>query len=245
MPSCAAVSGRSLMRAAGEMEVAMSTSERLRKGATGVCLILAPLGILVGLILHPAESMDPAEQLGIIGSDADRWATAHYVIALSAVFLAGAVLGLAHLIHQRRPGQAIVGGALGVIGAMALCAVAFSEATFGAELGRVSTSGGALEAFKAVASAPAALVILIGALLGPVGSIVLGSGLLSSGVAPRWTAYALMLGGACLLIGLPINVPVLAILGAALQLLALAPIGAMVFSETNEEWTHPSARHVA
>ena len=89
----------------------MSTSERLRKGATGVCLVVAPLGLLVGLLLHPQESMDPAKQLGIIASDPDRWAMAHYIIAASAVVLAGAVLGLAHLLHERRPGQAIVGGA--------------------------------------------------------------------------------------------------------------------------------------
>ena len=223
----------------------MSTSERLRKSATGVCLVVAPLGLLVGLVLHPAESMDAAEQLSIIASDPDRWALAHYIVAGSAVLLAGAVLGLAHLIHERRPGQAIAGGALGMVGAMALFAVALGEATFGAQLGRVSTSGGVLEAFGAVAASPTSMIILIGALMGPLGFVVMGAGLYSAGVAPRWTAIALMAGGACLIFGLPLNLPPLAILGGALQVLALAPIGVMVFGETDEEWMHTPARAMA
>lgn len=242
--SCGRRARRSLMEAE-KGRVHMSTSERLRKGATGVCLVVAPLGLLVGLILHPAESMDAAEQLSIIAAEADRWALAHYIVAASAVVLAGAVLGLAHLIHERRPGQAIVGGALGMIGAMALLAVALGEATFGAQMGRVSTSGGVLEAFGAVVESPASMVILIGALMGPLGAIVLGSGLYAAGVAPQWTAIALMAGGACLLVGLPLNLPPLAILGGALQSLGMVPIGVMVFGETDEEWMHTPARAMA
>lgn len=223
----------------------MSTSEKLRKAATGLCLVVAPLGLLVGLVLHPAESMNPAEQLGIIASHADRWAMAHFIIAAAAVVFAGAVLGLAHLVHERRPGQAIVGGALGMIGAMALCAVAFAEATYGAQMGRVSTSGGVLDAFNAVATSPASVLILIGALMGPLGSVVLGSGLYAANVAPKWTAMALMAGGACLIVGLPLNLPLLAILGGALQVLGMAPIGVMVLGETEEEWMHTPARAAA
>jgi len=223
----------------------MSTSERLRKGATGLCLVIAPLGLLVGLVLHPAESMDAAEQLGIIASDANRWAMAHFIIAGSAIVLAGAVLGLAHLVHEHRPAQAIVGGAMGVVGAMSLCAVAFAEATYGAQMGRVSTTGGVLDAYSAVAAQPASLFVLVGALMGPLGTIVLGSGLYVAGVVPRWTAIALMVGGICLVVGLPIALMQLAILGAALQLLAMAPIGLMVFGESDEEWMHTPARALA
>lgn len=223
----------------------MSGSERLRKGATGVCLVVAPLGLLVGLVLHPAQSMDAAEQLGIIASNAERWAIAHFIITASAILLAGAVLGLAHLVHERRPGQAIVGGALGVVGAMSLCAVAFAEATYGAQMGRVGTTGGVLDAYSAVEAQPASLVVLIGALMGPLGTIVLGSGLYTAGVVPRWTAIALMIGGVCLVVGLPIALMPLAIAGAAMQLLAMAPIGVMVIGESDEEWIHTPARAVA
>jgi hypothetical protein len=229
----------------GRGRLEMSTAERLRKIATGLCLVIGPLGLLIGLVLHPAESMDAAEQLGIIASDADRWAMAHFIITGSAIVLGGAVLGLAHLLHEHRPAQAVVGGARGVVGAMSLCAVAFSEATYGAQMGRVGTTGGVLDAYSAVAAQPASLFVLIGALMGPLGSIVLGSGLYMASVVPRWTAIALMLGGVCLVVGLPLGLMQLAIVGAALQLLALAPIGFMVFSESDEEWMHTPARAAA
>jgi hypothetical protein len=170
---------------------------------------------------------------------------AHYLIAFVAVLFGAAVIGLAHLLHERRPGQAIVGGALGVVGAMALCAVAFAEATFGAAMGRNANGAGVLDTFTAVSTSPAALVILIGALMGPIATIVLGQGLYRSDVVPRWTAMALMLGGACLTVGLPTNVMVLSIVGAALHVVALAPIGVMVLGETDEEWMHTPARAMA
>lgn len=223
----------------------MSTSERLRKGATGVCLVVAPLGLLIGLLLHPQELMDPGKQLGIIASDPDRWAMAHFIIAASAVVLAGAVLGLAHLLHERRPGQAIVGGALGVIGASCLCAIAFAEATFAAQMGRTGTDGAILDAFGAVMTMPASYVMLLGTLMGPLGMMVLGSGLYMSAVTPRWTAVALMLGGLCFAIGAPLGMVMLMTAGAALQLLAMAPIGFMIFGETDEEWMHTPARAMA
>jgi len=220
----------------------MSTSERLRKVATGVCLVVAPLGLLAGLVLHPAESSDGAEQLGIIATDANRWAMAHFILAATAVVMVGAVLGLAHLVHERRPGQAIVGGAMGVVGATSLCAVAFAEATYGAQMGRAGAGGGISDAYGAVAASPSSLVILIGALMGPLGFVVLGSGLYMAAVVPRWAAVALMVGGVCLVVGLPLALMPLAILGAAIQLLAMATIGVMVIGESDEEWMHTPAR---
>jgi hypothetical protein len=223
----------------------ISASERLRKTATGVCLIVAPLGLLVGLLLHPAESMDPEKQLGIIAADPGRWSMAHYIIAASAVVLAGAVLGLAHLLHERRAGQAIIGGAMGVIGATTLCAIAFGEATFAAQLGRVGSNGAVRDAFSAVMTSPATYVILLGALMGPLGSMVLGSGIFQSDVAPRWAGGALMLGGLCFAVGAPLGIVPLMTIGSAFQLLGMAPIGVMVFGETDEEWMHTPARAVA
>jgi hypothetical protein len=223
----------------------MSTWERLRKGATGVCLVVAPLGLLVGLLLHPQEDIDPAKQLGIIAADADRWAMVHYIIAASAVVLVGAVLGLAHLIHEHRPGQAIVGGAMGVVGAMSLFTVAFTEATFGAQMGRASADGAIVDAFGAVMALPASYALLVGTLIGPLGTIVLGSGLYMAGVAPKWTALALMVGGLGFAVGAPTAMIPLLTVGAALQLLAMAPIGFMVFRETDEEWMHTPARAMA
>jgi hypothetical protein len=206
---------------------------------------MAPIGLLVGLLLHPQELMDPGKQLGIIASNPDRWALAHYIIAASAVLLAGAVLGLAHLLHERRAGQAIIGGAMGVVGAMCLLTIAFGEATFAAQMGRAGADGAVLDTFSAVMALPASYVILFGTLMGPLGTIVLGSGIFQAEVAPRWAAGALMLGGAGFAFGASLALVPLMTIGAAFQVLGMAPIGFMVFGETDEEWVHPPARAAA
>ena len=54
-----------------------------------------------------------------------------------------------------------------------------------------------------------------------------------------------MLGGACFAVGAPLALVPLMAIGAAFQLLAMAPIGFMVFGETDEEWMHTPARAAA
>ncbi|HUP99871.1 MAG TPA: hypothetical protein VM093_05365 [Aeromicrobium sp.] len=222
--------------------MSINASERLRKFATGMCLILAPAGLLVGTAMHPRESYDAAEQLSIIGHDPGRWAMAHWIIAVAAVLLAGAVIGLAHLIHDRKPSHAIIGGAMGVVGALSLAAVAFAEGAFASQLGRFAGGDGVLAAFKAATTGTAFVVILLGALLGPLSAIVLGAGAYRANVVARWAAAATMAGGACVAVSLPLNLHVLTVIGSALLLAGLAPIGVMVLAETDEEWAHTPAR---
>ena len=222
--------------------MSINASERSRKFATGVCLILAPAGLLVGTALHPRESYNAAEQLSIIRDDPERWATAHWIITISAVLLAGAVIGLAHLVHEYKPGHAIVGGAMGVVGALSLAAVAFAEGTFAAELGRVSGGDGVLAAFAAATTGPAFLMILLGALLAPLSAVVLAAGAYQAHVVARWAAVAAMAGGACVAASLPLNLHALTVAGSGLLLAGLAPIGVMVLGETDEEWAHTPPR---
>jgi len=219
-----------------------SGSERLRKFATGACLVLAPLGLLVGMALHPRESYDPATQLSIIGDDPGQWATAHWIITVAAILYAGAVIGLAHLIHERKPGFAITGGAMGLVGAAALAAIAFAEGSFAAELGRVSGGDGVLAAFTAATTGPAFGLIVLGALMSPLAAIVLGAGAFQAHVVPRWAAFATMVGGACVSVALPINFHPLAIAGSAMMLAGMGAIGLMVLGETDEEWAHTPVR---
>ena len=222
-----------------------SASERFRKVVTGICLIAAPLGLLVGLAIHPEQSSDAADQLAIIAADPGRWALAHWIIAASAVVLSGAVLGLAHLVHEHRPGHAIIGGALGLIGASSLAAVAFSEATYGAEMGRVGAAAGVTSSFAAVSEGVGFVVILIGALMGPLSVVVLGAAGLVADVVSRWAAFALMAGGTALVVSLPLDFMVGVLAGSALMVVGMVPIGFMVLRETAEEWSHTPTRTTA
>ncbi len=121
----------------------LSKSERLRKAICGSCLIAAPTLLLVGGLLHPEETTDPARQYEIISTSADRWELAHWIIAASMLLMVGAVLGLAHQLHERRPAEGILGGAVALAGVLALFAVAAAETVVIPELGRSSEAGAA------------------------------------------------------------------------------------------------------
>lgn len=216
------------------------TVERLLRIIGGVCLIVAPLGLTIGTLLHPQESFDAAEQLAFIAADPDRWANAHWILSVSGVFLAGAVLALANVIQQRRPGYALAGGAMGLIGAMALTAVAFAEGVYAADMGRVGGSG-VLKAFSLSAAEPAFPIISIGAMLGPLGLLTLAAGAFRADVVPRWAAAAAMAGSVLVAVSLPFGLLRLAAAGSAVLLVALTSIGMSILRQTDDQSTQTPA----
>ena len=54
------------------------------------------------------------------------------------LLMVGAVIGLAHQLHEQRPSEGIVGGAVALVGVLALFAVAAAETVVVPELGRSS-----------------------------------------------------------------------------------------------------------
>ena len=118
----------------------ISSSERLLKTICGSCLILAPALLLVGGLIHPEETTDAARQFEIIVDNLGRWELAHWFISAAMLLMMGAVVGLAHLLHEHRPAEGIVGGAATAVGVMALFAVATFEAV---TVPRIGQSGDA------------------------------------------------------------------------------------------------------
>jgi len=224
----------------------LSTSERLRKAICGSCLIAAPALLFIGSLLHPTETPDPARQYEIISSNADRWELAHWLIAASMLLMVGAVLGLAHQLHERRPAEGILGGAVALVGVLALFAVASAETVVIPELGRSSEAGAAAlyeRIFEFGSTRWTALLVAV--LLLPVGLIAMSYGLYRAQVAPTWAAGALGLGALLFAAALPTGSAVLSAIGLAAMVAGMAPIGWKVLGETDEQWEHtprPSAR---
>ena len=97
----------------------LSRAERLRKAICGSCLIAAPALLLVGGLLHPEETTDPARQYEIVAASADRWELAHWLITASMLLMVGAVLGLAYCLGLGIPFVLVALGARWAMGATA------------------------------------------------------------------------------------------------------------------------------
>lgn len=215
-------------------------SERLRKAICGSCLIAAPTLLLVGGLLHPPETTDAARQYEIISSNADRWELSHWIITASMLLMVGAVLGLAHLLHEQRPAEGILGGAVALVGVLAFFAVAAAEAVVIPELGRTSEAGAAAlyERIFEFGSTRWTVLLVAGLLL-PVGLVWLSYGLYRARVVPTWAAGALGLGALLFAVSLPTGSAVVFAVGLAAMVTGMAPIGWKVLGETDEQWEHP------
>lgn len=213
----------------------LSPSERLLKTVCASCLILAPAVLLVGGVIHPEETSDATRQFGIITDHLGRWEAAHWLVAGSMVLMAGVVVGLAHLLHEARPGEGIIGGATTMVGVMALVAVASTEAAIIPHIGR----SGDARLFERIAQSGDYWVLLGPVMLLPLGLIIMSYGMFRSRVVQPWVAGSVAVGAVFFAIALPTGSPVAFTIGLVLLLVGLAPIGWNVLSESDEQWDHP------
>ena len=218
----------------------LAKSERLRKGVCGSCLIAAPALLLVGGLLHPTETTDPARQYEIISNSADRWELAHWFITASMLLMIGAVLGLAHQLHEQRPTEGVLGGAVALVGVLALFAVAAAETVVIPELGRSREAPAAALYSRIFEVGSTRWTVLLGAVfLLPVGLVAMSYGLYRAQVAPTWAAGALGLGALLFATALPTGAAVVFAIGLAAMVVGMAPIGWKMLGETDEQWEHP------
>ena len=218
----------------------LSKAERLHKRICGSCLVAAPALLLVGGLLHPQETTDPVRQFEIIASSADRWELAHWIIMVSMLLMVGAVLGLAHELHEQRPSEGILGGAVALVGALALFAVAAAETVVIPELGR-SSDAAASALYERIFEFGSTrwTGLLVAVLLLPVGLLVMSYGLYRAHAVPTWVAGALGLGALLFAVALPTGSAVVFAVGLAAMVAGMAPIGWKVLAETDEQWEHP------
>ena len=218
----------------------LSKPESLHKVICGSCLVVAPVMLLIGGLLHPEETADPARQYEIVSSSADRWELAHWIITASMLLMVGAVLGLAHVLHEQRPVEAILGGAVALVGVLALFAVAAAETVVVPELGRSSEAGAAAlyERIFEFGSTRWTL-LLVAVLLLPIGLVAMSYGLYRTQEAPTWVAGSLGLGALLFAVALPTGSAVVFAIGLAAMVVGMVPIGWRVLGESDEQWEHP------
>lgn len=193
--------------------------------ADRAALVVSPLLMLAGGLLHPEEDSGGAAQLAIVAGSPDRWRLSHLLLVLGAVVLVPAALALGRLIALRSPRWATMGTVLAVGGACFLVGV-FALEGFGAsalaDLPDRAAAGQALEGLADEALFPFALLSL-GL---PLGLSGLGGVLLRLRVGAPLVALALLVGGVMMAVGLVAELELLSVAGLAL--LAAGEIGTAV-----------------
>lgn len=218
-------------------------SEHLRKQVTGACMIAAPLVFIVAESMHPDDKTNATDEVGVIAGGLDRWYAAHALEVVGFMLLVGAVLGLAHMLHERRATSAVVGGGLAMIGIIGLTAGIGAEGLGGYYIVKYSARADAVRAFHAMVDGQRLLPFFVVSLLISVGLIVMAVQLWRTRVVAPWMALAVVLGSVAIAAGGPSMLQPMIVAGMVLLFVGLAPMGYMVITETDAEWEHTPEFH--
>ena len=166
---------------------------RLRRYAAPAALVLGPVLLVAGMALH-AEGLPDETLVRTIDAQPGQWLTSHLLLALgNALIAAGAAVVAARRMTTGRgakltavgAGLAAIGGALMALGDLAHGVVAYSLA------GHVAVAE-SLAIQEAYFSNPAIMGVSLGGMLLPLGVMILGIGLLRSGLSPRWAGVVVL-----------------------------------------------------
>lgn len=216
-----------------------SDSHHLRKMTAGVCMVLAPLLFVVAFVVSPRLETNAGKQLSVATSHVDRFYVSNLIALIGLFLVVPAVLGVMHMLRERRPEYSALGGALTLIGlfaAMVGQGVAFT-------MWEMARHGGATAANTSVVhgvmhDAGTLIPIYILGFVGAVGVVVLAAGLYLARVVDWWMALFFAAGVVCVNVAFPAAALWLAIVGSALMLVGLGSMGLMVLRESDADWEH-------
>jgi hypothetical protein len=222
----------------------LSDAQHFRRMLAGTCMIAAPLVLLASSIVAPSvSSTKEGPILQAIGDHPDRFYLSTVLLIVGVVLLVPAVLGLMHLLREKRAALAHVGGGLTMVGVLTfmlfggISLVQWQMVRGGADRGQMVSL---LHRFDHTAGTQ---VFLYFSLAFTIGLIVLAAGLYWARLV-HWGPSALLAVGAVVLqVAIISNRSWLFIVATAILFVGLATIGWMILTETDEAWEHPPETH--
>ena len=217
----------------------LSDAHHFRKMVAGICMVLAPLVLLVAVIVHPESSTDEAAQLAVIADNLDAWLVAHLLALVAIVLSVPAVLGLMHMLREREVSLGHVGGGLAMVGLLAYTGAVAIEGFVGWQMGEAGDRGAMVALLTSLNdSAGIAIPFFVMSIGFAVGMMCLAYGLYRARAVQSWMAICLAVGAVGLAIGDATATNWVGIVAAAFLLVGLGSIGRMVYRESDEAWEH-------
>jgi hypothetical protein len=105
----------------------LTAARSAERVTTSVSLVVGPLLMSIGDLLHPEERMLPAEQIAIVVDHASRWYTAHLLLFFGILLFIPGFLGLTALTAMVKPGVGYAARVLMMIGTAGFAAILTGE----------------------------------------------------------------------------------------------------------------------
>jgi GNAT superfamily N-acetyltransferase len=211
-------------------------SRRLYQRLAAGSLMVAPLVLLAGELLHPPFQRDPAQQLAVAAANPDRWYLGHLLSLIGFALLVPAILGLTQLVGQQRAALADLGGTLALLGVLAASGL-LSIDGFGVwQMAQPAADPAEMAALlDRILTSPGMLTLYLVSLASAVGLLVLVVGLYRAQVVPAWTAGLVAIGVAVWFTGEAAASKATMVTGVALLALGLGLTGRRMLSASTQQ----------
>ena len=167
------------------------TITRVSQTVLAVSLVLFPLSILTYWPLYPAYGLlDPVAALRAIDGHAARTATSDIFVFIGAFLAVPATLALMRVLNARSPKLAAVGGAMHLLGWIAIIALVMGD-VIAVEMVRGGTpSPDTVHLYRRIMISPPVIALNVIATLHVIGGPLLGIALWRTRVVPLWAGVA-------------------------------------------------------
>ena len=167
------------------------TITRVRQTVWAVSLVLFPLLILTYWLLYPAYGLlDSVATLRAIDGHAARTATADVFVFTGAFLAAPATLALMRVLSARSPKLATIGGAMHLLGWVAIIGVVMGDVIAVQMVNGGTLSPEIVQLYQRIMSSAPVIALNIIATLHVIGGTILGIALWRTRVVPVWAAVA-------------------------------------------------------
>jgi hypothetical protein len=216
----------------------LSDPHHFRKMVAGCCMVLAPLFLLIGAVIHPESESDEAAQLAVIADNLDQWFAAHLFILVSIALAVPAFLGLMHMLREREVAWGHLGGGLSVLGLLAFVGIVTMEGFVGwqAAVGDRGEMTALFQRLNETAGFVIPFYVVSFAFM--LGVLCLAIGLYRARAVQWWMSAFLVVASVLFVIGIATFSELVNVFGAAFLFVGLGSIGRMVLTESDEDWEH-------
>jgi hypothetical protein len=154
-----------------------------------------------------------------------------------ALFL-GVILGLVHLLSERAPVAANVGGSLAIVGLFGATSIVAVDGIAFSQMGQPEANAAEMAALldRIMESAGARAIAVVGALSFLLGMLVLAYGLWRARAVRSWVPTAMAVAAIAFFLGQVTDNRVVFAFAFAVYLVTLAPIGWATLSQSDDEW---------
>jgi hypothetical protein len=176
-----------------------SATPTYRQVIAGASLVLGPLLMSAGDLIHPKEYSKAAAQAAVIVDHASRWYTAHLLLFIGKLVLIPGILALAALVAEHNPAAGYAARVLVLAGVAAFAAIFVTEMLIGRYVldgADASTAADLLETFQ---SGWVLGAVMIGGIAFFAGVAAFAIPLVRRDEGLRWPAVLFMLGALLIL----------------------------------------------